>query len=85
LQTYAALARDATLELETPSPWLEGLYVNTAHGSRGLITAPIASELLAAYLEGEPSPLPTGVSEALHPSRFLLRALIRRIGVPQGG
>jgi tRNA 5-methylaminomethyl-2-thiouridine biosynthesis bifunctional protein len=76
--SYAPLARDATLHLDTPSPWLDGLYVNTAHGSRGLITAPLAGEIIAAYLEDEPAPLPRSVMEAVHPSRFLLRALIRR-------
>ncbi|HSD42520.1 MAG TPA: bifunctional tRNA (5-methylaminomethyl-2-thiouridine)(34)-methyltransferase MnmD/FAD-dependent 5-carboxymethylaminomethyl-2-thiouridine(34) oxidoreductase MnmC [Burkholderiales bacterium] len=82
-QAYAALSRDAMLEPDVPSPWLDGLYLNTAHGSRGLVTAPLSGEVLAAYLEGEPMPLPTGVVEALHPSRFLLRALIRhRIAVP---
>jgi tRNA 5-methylaminomethyl-2-thiouridine biosynthesis bifunctional protein len=78
VRTYAALARDATLALESSAPWLDGLYANTAHGSRGLITAPLAGELLAAFLDGEPSPLPSPVVAALHPSRFLLRALIRR-------
>lgn len=78
VRTYAALARDATLALESSAPWLDGLYANTAHGSRGLITAPLAGELLAAYLDGEPSPLPGPLAAALHPSRFLLRALVRR-------
>jgi tRNA 5-methylaminomethyl-2-thiouridine biosynthesis bifunctional protein len=77
---YAPLARDATLRLDMPAPWLDGLYVNTAHGSRGLITAPLAGEVLAAYLEDEPAPLPRSVMEAMHPSRFLLRSLIRRRG-----
>ena len=77
-RAYALLARDATLKLEAPSPWLDGLYINSAHGSRGLITAPLAGEILAAYLENEPMPLPRSVVEALHPSRFLLRKLIRR-------
>jgi tRNA 5-methylaminomethyl-2-thiouridine biosynthesis bifunctional protein len=76
--TYAALARHATLELDAPSPWRDGLYVNAAHGSRGLVTAPLAGEMLAAYLEGEPAPLPRAVMDAAHPSRFLLRDLIRR-------
>jgi tRNA 5-methylaminomethyl-2-thiouridine biosynthesis bifunctional protein len=77
-RAYAPLAHDARLKLEAPSPWLDGLYVNTAHGSRGSITAPLAGEILAAYLEDEPMPLPRSVVEALHPSRFLLRKLIRR-------
>jgi tRNA 5-methylaminomethyl-2-thiouridine biosynthesis bifunctional protein len=74
---YAPLARDATLELGVPAPWLEGLYVNTAHGSRGLVTCPLSGEMLAAYLEDEPAPLPTAVMDATHPSRFPLRRLIR--------
>jgi tRNA 5-methylaminomethyl-2-thiouridine biosynthesis bifunctional protein len=74
---YGRLAHDATLEIDTPSPWLDGLYVNAAHGSRGLVTAPLSGELLAAYLDDEPAPLPGSVIEAVHPSRFLLRRLIR--------
>jgi tRNA 5-methylaminomethyl-2-thiouridine biosynthesis bifunctional protein len=80
-KAYAPLARDATLEIEAPPPWHDGLYVNTAHGSRGLITTPLSGEILAAYLEGEPAPLPGSVTEAVHPSRFLLRDLIRRRAV----
>ncbi|HTO50317.1 MAG TPA: bifunctional tRNA (5-methylaminomethyl-2-thiouridine)(34)-methyltransferase MnmD/FAD-dependent 5-carboxymethylaminomethyl-2-thiouridine(34) oxidoreductase MnmC [Burkholderiales bacterium] len=76
-RSYAPLARDATLELAAPSPWLDGLFVNAAHGSRGLVTAPLSGELLAACLEDEPAPLPESVVQAVHPSRFLLRALIR--------
>jgi tRNA 5-methylaminomethyl-2-thiouridine biosynthesis bifunctional protein len=75
---YGRLARDASLRLEDPAPWLDGLYVNVAHGSRGLATAPIAGELLACILSNEPPPLPRPLLDALHPNRFLLRALVRR-------
>jgi tRNA 5-methylaminomethyl-2-thiouridine biosynthesis bifunctional protein len=75
--TYAPLANDATLPLRAPAPWQPGLYVSTAHGSRGLLSAPLAGELLAAYLNGEPAPLAKSTMDALHPSRFLLRKLIR--------
>lgn len=74
---YAALGKDASRRIDTPAPWLEGLYVNVGHGSRGLITAPLSGELVAAWLDDEPLPLPRGVAEACHPSRFLLRELIR--------
>ncbi|MNZ74880.1 tRNA 5-methylaminomethyl-2-thiouridine biosynthesis bifunctional protein MnmC [compost metagenome] len=74
---YAALGKDASRRIDTPAPWLEGLYVNCGHGSRGLITAPLSGELLAAWLDDEPLPLPRAVAEACHPSRFLLRELIR--------
>lgn len=47
-----------------------GLLVSAAHGSRGLITAPLAGEALAAWLEDEPAPLPAGLMQALLPARF---------------
>ena len=75
---YQELANDASLKLNSDAPWIEGLYVNTAHGSRGMITAPLSGEILAAYLDGEAAPLPISLMQAVHPSRFLLRKLIRK-------
>jgi len=75
--SYAVLARDARQVPQTPCPWLDGLYVNTAHGSRGMISAPLSGELLAAWINDDPLPLPRTIAEACHPSRFLLRKLIR--------
>lgn len=77
VDTYAALGKDARQVPDLPCPWLEGLYINSGHGSRGLITAPLSGELLAAWLEDEPLPLPRNVAEACHPNRFALRRLIR--------
>ncbi|PNA06143.1 MULTISPECIES: bifunctional tRNA (5-methylaminomethyl-2-thiouridine)(34)-methyltransferase MnmD/FAD-dependent 5-carboxymethylaminomethyl-2-thiouridine(34) oxidoreductase MnmC [unclassified Pseudomonas] len=74
---YRALSKDARQVPDTPCPWLDGLYVNSGHGSRGLITAPLSGELLAAWLDNEPLPLPRAVAEACHPNRFALRELIR--------
>jgi len=76
-QAYAALAKDARQVPDIECPWLDGLYVNSGHGSRGLITAPLSGELLAAWLDNEPLPLPRAVAEACHPNRFALRRLIR--------
>jgi tRNA 5-methylaminomethyl-2-thiouridine biosynthesis bifunctional protein len=77
LEAYAALSKDARLIPDIACPWLDGLYVNSGHGSRGLITAPLSGELLAAWLDNEPLPLPRSVAEACHPNRFALRRLIR--------
>ena len=74
---YSALSKDARKTPDIPCPWLEGLYVNSGHGSRGLVTAPLSGELLAAWLDAEPLPLPRTVAEACHPNRFALRRLIR--------
>jgi tRNA 5-methylaminomethyl-2-thiouridine biosynthesis bifunctional protein len=49
---------------------LPGLTMSAAHGSRGLISAPLAGEVLACALEDEPAPLPADLVRALRPSRF---------------
>ncbi|VVP11880.1 bifunctional tRNA (5-methylaminomethyl-2-thiouridine)(34)-methyltransferase MnmD/FAD-dependent 5-carboxymethylaminomethyl-2-thiouridine(34) oxidoreductase MnmC [Pseudomonas fluorescens] len=74
---YIALSKDARQTPDIPCPWLDGLYVNSGHGSRGLITAPLSGELLAAWLDDEPLPVPRAVADACHPNRFALRRLIR--------
>ncbi|MBD8149462.1 bifunctional tRNA (5-methylaminomethyl-2-thiouridine)(34)-methyltransferase MnmD/FAD-dependent 5-carboxymethylaminomethyl-2-thiouridine(34) oxidoreductase MnmC [Pseudomonas fluorescens] len=76
-QVYAALGKDARHVPHIPCPWLPGLYINSGHGSRGLVTAPLCGELLAAWLCDEPLPLPSAVAQACHPNRFALRALVR--------
>ncbi|WP_122417838.1 bifunctional tRNA (5-methylaminomethyl-2-thiouridine)(34)-methyltransferase MnmD/FAD-dependent 5-carboxymethylaminomethyl-2-thiouridine(34) oxidoreductase MnmC [Pseudomonas viridiflava] len=77
LDAFAALGKDARQVPNVACPWLDGFYVNSGHGSRGLITAPLCAELLAAWLDNEPLPLPRSVAEACHPNRFALRGLIR--------
>lgn len=76
-QAYGVLAKDARQQPDIPCPWLPGLYVNTGHGSRGLITAPLCGELLAAWITKEPLPVTRAVAHGCHPNRFLLRQLIR--------
>ncbi|NLR74746.1 bifunctional tRNA (5-methylaminomethyl-2-thiouridine)(34)-methyltransferase MnmD/FAD-dependent 5-carboxymethylaminomethyl-2-thiouridine(34) oxidoreductase MnmC [Leeia aquatica] len=55
---------------EAALPALPGLFATLAHGTRGLITAPLAGEVLAAYLNHEPSPLPRAQRLTVHPARF---------------
>ena len=76
-RAYDALRKDARHVPQASCPWLAGIYVNSGHGSRGLITAPLSGELLAAWLDNEPLPLPRAVAEACHPNRFAVRALVR--------
>lgn len=76
-EAYAVLGKDARQVPQHPCPWLDGLYVSSGHGSRGLLSAPLAGELLAAWLDDEPLPVPRAVAEACHPNRFGLRRLIR--------
>ncbi len=52
----------------------EGVYGAFAYGSRGLIWAALAAELIASQLEGEPLPLEGKLADAMHPQRFARRA-----------
>lgn len=56
-------------------PWLNGLYVNAGHGSKGLISAPLCAEVLASIICGEPAPIAKSLMSAIEPNRFALRAL----------
>ncbi|MSO98681.1 MAG: bifunctional tRNA (5-methylaminomethyl-2-thiouridine)(34)-methyltransferase MnmD/FAD-dependent 5-carboxymethylaminomethyl-2-thiouridine(34) oxidoreductase MnmC [Rhodospirillaceae bacterium] len=80
----AAYLRDFA-ELRHGHPWARfpratyhsGLYVLTGLGSRGLAAAPLAAEILACHITGEPWPVERDIVNALHPGRFLIRDLKR--------
>ena len=50
-------------------PSSEGLFGLLGLGSRGLVYAPLAAELLASTIEGEPLPLEQDLVAALDPAR----------------
>ena len=47
----------------------EGLYVSAGFGSRGMVSAPLAADVLAAELLGEPIPLSAELRAAVAPQR----------------
>lgn len=61
-----------------------GLYTLLGYASRGLIWAPLAADILAARLEGEPLPLETTLARALDPARFLLRGRRNNTNLQKG-
>ncbi|MGQ0544045.1 MAG: FAD-dependent 5-carboxymethylaminomethyl-2-thiouridine(34) oxidoreductase MnmC [Betaproteobacteria bacterium] len=50
------------------------VYGAFAYGSRGLLWAALAAEIIASQLEGEPLPLEGALADALDPGRFRRRA-----------
>ncbi|GAB3374298.1 bifunctional tRNA (5-methylaminomethyl-2-thiouridine)(34)-methyltransferase MnmD/FAD-dependent 5-carboxymethylaminomethyl-2-thiouridine(34) oxidoreductase MnmC [Spongiibacter taiwanensis] len=75
---YETLRVDAKTTIDTVGSYLPGLYVNIAHGSRGLTSTPLCAELLASYIAGELSPMSRELCEHLSPARFLIRDLKKR-------
>lgn len=67
-----SLAKSGEVQLrEVPrQPQLYGLL---AYASRGLIWAPLAAEILACRLDGEPAPLGKDLLALLDPARFALK------------
>jgi tRNA 5-methylaminomethyl-2-thiouridine biosynthesis bifunctional protein len=47
-----------------------GLYALTGLGSRGITSAALAAEVLAAWISGAPCPVPQDLRDALDPARF---------------
>ncbi|GAC1552900.1 MAG: bifunctional tRNA (5-methylaminomethyl-2-thiouridine)(34)-methyltransferase MnmD/FAD-dependent 5-carboxymethylaminomethyl-2-thiouridine(34) oxidoreductase MnmC [Collimonas sp.] len=69
-KTGACAVREAKLKDLARFP---GLYSLLGYASRGLIWAPLAAELLASQLNGEPLPIEADLAAALDPARFLLK------------
>lgn len=83
MEDFAAIRADAKAVPDRPVPWERGLYLTTAHGSRGMISAPIGAALLREYIVGVPeeraqytlTSLSDALKSALHPNRFYYHAL----------
>jgi tRNA 5-methylaminomethyl-2-thiouridine biosynthesis bifunctional protein len=76
-RTYRELSDDAQRPVPKMGAYLPRLYLNIGHGSRGLVYAPLAAEIIASHMLGEPPPLTQKLLDALNPARFLIRELIR--------
>ncbi|HZM32959.1 MAG TPA: FAD-dependent 5-carboxymethylaminomethyl-2-thiouridine(34) oxidoreductase MnmC [Burkholderiales bacterium] len=68
---FRAVTRD---RLPVAGKIAEGVYGAFAYGSRGLVWAALAAELIASELEGEPLPVEGSLARALDPMRFRRRA-----------
>lgn len=77
LAQYAGLKHGRRVDLSATPPARGGIYVLGGLGARGLTWAPLLGERIACEICGEPRPVTRRALEALHPARFLLRALKR--------
>ncbi len=59
-------------------PDYDNLYILTALGARGLCSAPLSAEILAAQINNEPYPVSTRVLNALNPGRGYVKRLKTR-------
>jgi tRNA 5-methylaminomethyl-2-thiouridine biosynthesis bifunctional protein len=59
------------------APYHRNLFLLGALGSRGLSSAPLVAEVLAAQISGEPMPLDSETLAALNPHRMWVRKLLK--------
>jgi tRNA 5-methylaminomethyl-2-thiouridine biosynthesis bifunctional protein len=74
---FSGVSKGQKPDLSSPPPTLDGLYVLGGLGARGLTMAPLLGERIAAEMFGEPQALSWPALDAVHPARFLHRALKR--------
>ena len=77
IHDFDTLRKNAREHIDRRGCYLPGLYVSTAHGSRGLASTPLSAELLASMVCAEPPPLSRALVRALAPARFIIRDLCR--------
>ncbi|WP_226668895.1 bifunctional tRNA (5-methylaminomethyl-2-thiouridine)(34)-methyltransferase MnmD/FAD-dependent 5-carboxymethylaminomethyl-2-thiouridine(34) oxidoreductase MnmC [Microbulbifer aggregans] len=73
--TYGALRKNRKLLIDQRTPYQHNLFVLAGLGSRGFTYAPLAAEVVAAWVSGEVMPAPLDMVQALHPMRFAIRTL----------
>ena len=56
-------------------PWMQGIYVNIGHGSKGFLSAPLCAAIIADHATGQASPFPLTLLNGLQPNRFILRKM----------
>ena len=76
---YRDAALGSTHHKYLPPHYHDGLYLMSGFGSRGLAWIPLCSEALACTINNEPNPLNKNILQAIHPSRFLMKNLIKQV------
>jgi len=73
----AEIAPGTRLDHARLVPRIPGLFVLGGLASRGLTWAPLAAEVLAAWIDGAPMPMEADLLDAIDPARWLVRAARR--------
>lgn len=82
IASYPHLAKDKNWKYDQAAPCIDNLYVLLGLGARGLCSAPLAADILAAELCNTPYPMDNQMLFNLSPNRFIIRDIIKR-KIPQ--
>ncbi|HMU67179.1 MAG TPA: FAD-dependent oxidoreductase, partial [Cellvibrionaceae bacterium] len=79
LQQFSAYNSNRWAYVDTPAAFYPQLFIVTGLGSRGLTYSPIAAQIIACLIAGEPLPISPELFKFIHPARFWVRDLIRGV------
>lgn len=79
LRQFKAYNTNRWAHIDIPASYFPQLYCVTGLGSRGLTYSPLAAEIIAALITGEPMPISLELWKFIHPARFWVRDLIRAV------
>jgi len=74
---YRAIKHGPMAQAWPPCPYTPGQWCSIGHGSHGMLTTPLAAELIADLAYGTPRSITDELLPFLFPQRFALRALRR--------
>ena len=74
---FAAFAHNARQMINQQGQYHRNLYLNVAHGSKGLNYTPLSAAIIAHRIAGEPPPCSQALADALNPARFIIRRIMR--------
>lgn len=74
-ETYQELHHGKPASAFANGPFYPGLYVSLAHGSRGLISAPYAADIIANHIINAQTEISSKILDTLNPARFVIREL----------
>ncbi len=77
INDYKDLSKDSNYWIETKCTYLNGLFLNLGHGSKGILTAPLCGEIIADYIDNNIMPVSERIRKALHPNRIWLKQIIK--------
>ncbi|RMA81375.1 bifunctional tRNA (5-methylaminomethyl-2-thiouridine)(34)-methyltransferase MnmD/FAD-dependent 5-carboxymethylaminomethyl-2-thiouridine(34) oxidoreductase MnmC [Umboniibacter marinipuniceus] len=81
VETFAPLRKNRRMDIRNYGHYQPGLWLNIAHGSKGLNSTPMVAEMISSMICNAPSPLSQRLQRAIHPARFLMRDIFRGVSL----
>jgi len=76
-EKFSRLRQDSMACKGIKGDYYKNLFINIGHGSKGVVTTPMAAEIITSEIVNAPLPISAELSKMLHPARFLIKNLVQ--------